>query len=68
MQDFNIFLLKEDSIVNMQRRMEDAAHVGKAFDGFAKAGEALRRSTWFRSAEINCSVLAGGFSRDQART
>jgi hypothetical protein len=36
-QDFDSLLLREDSIVDMQRRMKDAAHSRKTFDGFAEA-------------------------------
>ena len=39
-QDFNSLLFRKNSIVNVQRRMQDTAHVGKAFDGFAEARKA----------------------------
>jgi hypothetical protein len=42
-KDFNRLLLTEDSIVDMQRRMKDAAHSRKAFDGFAEARKALEK-------------------------
>lgn len=40
MQDFDSLLFGKDSIVNVQRRMQDTARAGKAFDGFAQARKA----------------------------
>jgi hypothetical protein len=42
-QDFNSLLLEKNSIIDVQRRMKDTAHSGKAFDGFAEVRKALEK-------------------------